>query len=355
MLAQADPHVVEMFRQLREENDVKRRELFMSAAVVGVAASTGVGDRVTLAVSGAGRPDAAAVAVVRSTLHAAMQLDDQLGSPAAAGLVAAQQQLTEAMLRASSADLRPALLSLHAEWTGLSGALAWDAGDYATAASRYETARETAHDAEDSDLAAYMLCGLSQLAIWQQRRRTAIDHAVAARAWVAQTEDRRLRAYVGMRMAEAAALNGQRTAVLDALDDAERDLDGLTPCNPAESRAYFVGAGMLESYRGSALAILGDAAPAADASRRAAALMTDPFVRDRAVTLLELSRPLVSLADIDEAADAIATAADLTEQNGSPRLASAIVDARHNLAPWSDARCVRDLDERLAARDIVSA
>ncbi|WP_327110102.1 hypothetical protein OHB12_19970 [Nocardia sp. NBC_01730] len=71
------------------------------------------------------------------------------------------------------------------------------------------------------------------------------------------------------------------------------------------------------------------------------------------MTLLELERALIQLGDIDEAAAAVAQAADLTDRNRSPRLSNAIKDGRAALAPWSGAQAVRDLDVRLAARDIV--
>ncbi|WP_433592338.1 helix-turn-helix domain-containing protein [Nocardia sp. CA-145437] len=303
----------------------------------------------------AGRADAAAINVVRSTLYAAMELDDKLGSPAAIGLVTAQQALTKAMLRDCAPELRPNLLSLYAEWHGLAGSLAADDGDQATALQRYEEGRELAHDAEDDDLAAYLLCHMSQLAVWQDRRRIAMDHAVAARSWVTDTQDRRLRAYVGIRLADAAARNGQRHAAMAALDEAEHALDGLGPCcHPSESRAYFVGPGLIESYRGLVLTKLGDAIPAAVASRRAVAQIEPTFVRDRAVTLLELAEPLELLGDIDEAAAVIGEAAELTDQNRSPRLANSIVTARHRLSPWAGTKAVRELDEQLDERDMVN-
>ncbi|WP_029926359.1 helix-turn-helix domain-containing protein [Nocardia otitidiscaviarum] len=354
-LANLSPPQTEVFRFARDPQDVQRRKLFHNT---GEAAAPDPDPDQSAAAErlahGAGRPDAQAVEIVRSTLYAAMQLDDQLGSPAATGLVTAQQHLTEAMLRDCDAALRPALLSLHAEWLGFAGALAWDVGDHATAANRYADAREAAHEAEDNDLAAYMLCHMSQLSIWQRRPRTAIDHAVAARSWVTDTDDRRLRAYVNIRMADAAALGGQPTVALRALEDAERDLAGLDLCHPSQSRAYFVGPGLLESYRGNVLANLGDSVAAAAASRRAVELMGSSYIRDRAMTMLEIATPLRQMDEIEEAAGVIGAAADLTRQNRSPRLAAAVVTARHGLAPWSGSSAVRDLDELLDARDIVN-
>ncbi|MGW0052605.1 helix-turn-helix domain-containing protein [Nocardia nova] len=361
MLAKAPEDVVARFDALRKPDgdDVKRRELFKAGAVgAGALATLGLGDgaeRASWLMSGAGRPDTAAVTLMRSTLHQAMQLDDLLGSPAAQGMVVAQQQVTEAMLRDCSAYLRPSLLALYAEWTGLAGSLAWDVREYATAGRLYTQARENAHEAEDSDLGAYMLCHLSQLATWQKRPRIAVDYAVAARSWVAQSEDRHLRAYVAVRNAEAAAIAGQRSACLESLDEADTALVGLQPVHPSQSRAYFMGAAIQESYRGNCLAILGAAGPAAEASRKALSMMQPEYVRDRAVTLLELEASLIQLDEIDEAAAAVGQAAELAEQNRSPRLAGAIAEGRHHLAPWADTRAIRELDEQLVARDIVRA
>ncbi|WP_433716815.1 hypothetical protein ACQP2U_39210 [Nocardia sp. CA-084685] len=199
-----------------------------------------------------------------------------------------------------------------------------------------------------------MLCHLSQLALWQHRPRVAVDYAVAARAWVAQSPDRPLRAYVAIRAAEAAAMAGQRQACLTALDEADRDIAGLEPCHPSQSRAYFVGGALLESYRGNCLTILREAAPAAEATRRALTLIPSHFTRDRAMSLLELERALIQLDEVDEAARVVGAAADLTAQNRSPRLIGAIRDGRRGLSPWAGSRTIRELDERLAERDIVA-
>src|SRR5690606_19200906 len=119
-----------------EGGDVDRRQLLKAAPVAAGLVTLGLqpGD---LFPGGPGRPDAAAVQVIRSTLHSAMQLDDMLGSPAAQGMVVAQTSVTEAMLRDCTAAIRPQVLALHAEWTGFAGCLAWDAGEYEAAARLY--------------------------------------------------------------------------------------------------------------------------------------------------------------------------------------------------------------------------
>lgn len=353
-LAQAPAEVAERFFQLRGEGgDVDRRQLLKAAPVAAGLVTLGLqpGD---LFPGGPGRPDAAAVQVIRSTLHSAMQLDDMLGSPAAQGMVVAQTSVTEAMLRDCTAAIRPQVLALHAEWMGFAGCLAWDAGEYEAAARLYMQARDMAHDAEDSDLGAYMLTHLAQLAIWQDRPRVAMDYAVAAQAWARDSRDQPLRAYVAMRMAEAAAMAGQKRACLDALAAAEVEIDGVEPSHPSTSRAYFVGSGMLESYKGGCLTLIGEPAEAVAASRRSLTMMDPTYTRDRAISLLELERGLIQLGEIDEAAAAVGEAVELTAQNRSPRLLGAIRDGRRDLSPWAGSRPVRELDVQLADRDILA-
>ncbi|MGV9540953.1 hypothetical protein ACWDSF_06470 [Nocardia beijingensis] len=358
MLSTVNADVERAFRLLydtQQEDDVDRRGFMTALGGLATLGLAGDAARAQWLMSGAGRPDEWALERLRATLFEAMLLDDALGSPAAQGMVIAQQQVTEAMLRDCPEGLRPAMLSLYSEWIGLAGALAWDQNDYTTAARLYHWARDLAHEAEDSDGAGYMLAGLSQLAIWQGKPRIAVDHAVAATAWVAHSSDQGLRAYVAMRTAEACATAGQRKGCLDALDAATRAMENVAPeLTPADSRAYYVSEAFLESYRGQCLSLLGDAAEAVEASRRAVAAIEPTRTRDLALTLLELERALIQLGDIDEAAAAVAQAADLTARNRSPRLSNAIRDGRAALAPWSSSQAVRELDARLTARDIVT-
>lgn len=365
LVAQASPETRQRFVVLAGgDDDVDRRQLLAIAAAAPVAPglltlglSGEQSERKAWLMSGAGKPDRRSVDLLRSTLWSAMQLDDTLGSPAAQGMTVAQQEVTEAVLRECDGVVRTAVISLHAEWLGFAGCLAWDAGEHAAAARMYHLALDTAHDAEDADLAAYMHCHLAQLAIWQDRPRVALDHAVAARSWVGDSHDMRLRAYADLRMAQAAALARQTRACLDALDRADREIgSGVSTAHPSESRAYFVSSALLESYRGECLLAIGDARSGVAATRRSIDMFAgEEFRRDKAMTLLDLEQALIRLGDIDEAAHAVAEAVELSDRCRSPRLAGAIMDARRALSPWAGSDAIRDLDSRLAARDMVLA
>ncbi|MGI5216237.1 helix-turn-helix domain-containing protein [Nocardia sp. CA-290969] len=361
MLHRASAEVRHAFQRLRtdtQEDDVDRRKFLISAALgAGGLSTLGVADnpaRVEWLMSGAGRPDTWAVERVRSTLYESMLIDDALGSPAAQGMVIAQQQLTEALLESCPEPLRTDLVALHGEWLGFAGCLAWDQGDHSTAARLYHRGRDLAHDAEDSDGAAYMLAHLSQLALWQKRPRVAVDHAVAAQSWVARSADIALRAYISMRAADAYAASEQEAAAMAALDAAERDLEKVPAAmGPADSRAYFADRALMISFRGGCLSMLGRHAEAVEASRAAVEAIDPTRTRDRAMVMLELERALIGVGDVDEAAAVVADAVQITDQNRSPRLASAILDGRRALSPWAGSTAVRALDGELARRDMV--
>ena len=367
LLASASDDVLEQFRRIRnrtsgQEDTMDRRTLFVASSAVAAGALTALGltsdadERARWLMSGAGRPDRDSLTLVRGTLHQAMLLDDAMGSAAAEGMVIAQQSLTEAMLRKSTPTLRPELLALNAQFLGFAGCLAWDVGDHGNAARLYKLARETAHDATDVDVYAYMLCHMSQLSLAMKRPRGALDDAVAARSWVAQSGDVRLRAYTEMRVAEAAASNGQRRACLDALATAEHEIGdaGIAgEVSPDVSLAYFTTPALLESYRGWCWSLLGEPEKAVVASRHAVDLTDPRRARDKAMMLMELERAYIQQHDIDHAAGAVCEAAELVERNRSPRLIKAVMEGRQLLTPWASSRAVRELDAVLAERDMV--
>lgn len=355
------PEARRVFQYLLDGEDPEEQvtqQLISSMPVGGLATlglSRDVAARAEWLLSGAGRPDMRVVERIRTTLHDQMLNDDLLGAPAAQGTVISQQELAEALLLSCPEALKPHLLSVYAEATGFAGCLAWDMDDVATARRLYNLARDAAHEAEDNDLSAYVLCHLSQLALWEGKPRIGVDDAVAAVAWAKDSRDILLRSYTNVRAAHAYAKAGQRKGCLDALEVAEADLRNVHGNTPADSRAYFHGPGLFYSYKGECLGLLGDHKEAAVASRKALTLIDADKIRDTALSMLDLHRALLRLNEVDEAAKWLGDAAVLTETNRSRRLISALSDARKGLAPWSRDPAVRRLDERLASRDIVLA
>src|SRR5690349_18617576 len=76
------------------------------------------------------------------------------------------------------------------------------------APKRVARARAAAHQAQNTELGAFVLCNMSHLASWRGQARIGIDHALAAQGWAIQTDDARLQAYAFDVGARALAMDG---------------------------------------------------------------------------------------------------------------------------------------------------
>ncbi len=77
------------------------------------------------------------------------------------------------------------------------------------------------------------------------------------------------------------------------------------------------------------------------------------FVRNRAITTLDLGVAYIHFNEIDQAAVEVGNAAYLALHNRSARLVEQIHAARAQMAPWQDSGAVKALDQRLAAYHLV--
>src|SRR5262249_5174933 len=212
----------------------------------------------------------------------------------------------------------------------------------------YETARAAAHEAQDTELGAFVLCNLSHLATWRRQARVGIDHALAAMGWATQTDDKRLQAYAYDVAARAFAMDGQDRAALNALDQARRALD--EPDGRPTTHVYFFGAGQLASTESTCYLYLGDSDRGAGAAERALEGIDGSFVRHLAMTLLRLGLRRLARHKPGGAggAAAIADAARPAAHNRSARLVGQLRAGWRELEPWHDAPEVKDVRDQLA-------
>jgi hypothetical protein len=82
-------------------------------------------------------------------------------------------------------------------------------------------------------------------------------------------------------------------------------------------------------------------------AERALELIEPTFVRNQAMVTLKLSSAHAQTKEIDQAASALAEAAELAVRNRSPRLTDRLLETRTALRPWGTTGAVRELDERL--------
>jgi tetratricopeptide (TPR) repeat protein len=303
-------------------------------------------ERFVAAVHDPGRVDSTTIGWLEQVLTNCMQQDDSLGPYAVLDTVLVQRSLADVMLRECEDHLRSRLLSVFANFSRYAGWLSFDLRDFDGANYYYEQARSAAHDAQNAELGALVLCNLSHLATWRGRPRTGIDHAVAAQAWAGQTDDLLLRAYAADVAARAYAMDRQEKPCLKQIEVAQ---EYVTKPQTVPTLVPFYNPGLLDSIHGLCLLSLDQPALAVEHHEKSLEGIDPAYVRNFAFNKAYLSMAQARSEDIDAAANTLGDAAELSTYNRSPRLVQQVHTVRDELTPWEDALAVRQLDERLQA------
>ncbi|MGH4016630.1 MAG: hypothetical protein ACRDSL_22395 [Pseudonocardiaceae bacterium] len=301
-------------------------------------------ERVASVLSGSSRVDAPTIEDIDAVLWSCRRQDHALGPHAAFDTVLAQRQLARSLLPECPSTLRPRLLSVLSESSRQAGWLSFDLNEFDDAGYYYEDARALAHEAQNAQRGAFVLCEMSHLATWRGMPRTGIDHAVAAGQWASRTGDQQLRAYTFDVAARAYAADGQRDACLTALDAAHAALPAAGDHTAGSVASYDEAAHIM--IRGWCHLELHDSQRAVDYAQQALSGLDPSFVRDTAFTTVDLSRAYVQCQEIDEAARLLGDASELAAGNSSARLTGRLHQARAQLQPWHDTSAVRELDDR---------
>ena len=308
-------------------------------------------ERIIKTIESPGRVDEQVIAHIDDVLWIARCQDDTLGPHAALDTVLAQRNLVRLLLPECSARLRPQLLTTFGVSSTLAGWLSFDLKDFTNAEYYYGHARTTAHQAHNDELAAYVLCNMSRMATWIGKPREGIEHAVAAQGWVRRTSNRHLQGYAGDVAADAYAADGSHDDCMRELDHAHAVLDGPNGEPSRIGPSYDVGA--LASIRGACLLRLGHTRDAVQTIEASLSLLEPSYVRDIAFTTIDLSLAYAKVGEIEHAAELVGDAGVLATRNSSGRLMDRVRAARAELTQWQQTPAVRELDERLAACQIV--
>lgn len=306
--------------------------------------------RVVNGIATPSRIDSSAIDHIEAVLWHARKQDDILGPQAALHTILSQRNVIRWILADCPTPLRSKILSLHSVASRLAGWLSFDMGDYKGAALYYEQARNFAHEARNSALAAQVLCNMSHLATWQGAARLGIDHAVAAQKWAAQTDDVPLQAYTHQVAARAYAADNLPVA-LKELNTAEEHLALADPYRV--SVVHFNDAAQLAADRSRCHLLLNLPDQAADEAQRALELTDGSFVRNRAFTTLYLGRARFAANEMKEAARIIGDSVELAVQNRSPRFVAELRDSLSDLSRWRDEPAVIDLRTRCIESGII--
>ncbi|WP_280366951.1 hypothetical protein [Nocardia wallacei] len=277
---------------------------------------------------------------LRTTVHAAIQLDDKLGTNAARPIIEAQAKTCTALLRDCPPSLKPELQSLTAKATASTAWAVWDQGDVRRADELFQRAYRHAEEAGDTDVAAGVLCYRTKLTIATHQYSRAADLADAM--LVIPARDGRVIDFRRLCAAKAFATAGRHRdgwAQLNRVTD-----DYAEQTTPDESYCYYHSRWATGKTIAQCLALSGDLDAAANSIDATLPLIPMHMKRDRAKGYLDLAQAAAEI-DIDRACAAAQNAIDLTRGWTSYRVRQVYADTRAHLEPWASTRAVRQLDD----------
>lgn len=333
-------------------NSMKRRDVLRTLGWAATAASMyqaidpDAQARLTSVIHHANQIDSHTIDHIEAILWRCQRQDDALGPQAVLNTVLAQRDLVRTLLPQCPEAHRARMLSVLSNASRHAGWLSFDLNDFRSAEYYYEDARTLAHQAENAELGAFVLCNMSHLATWRQRSRTGIDHAVAAVEWAKRTDDSRLHAYAADVAARAYAADRQPTACLEALDVAETE---LAKSDSRSSYIYFYDEGLLFSTRSACYLELGEAERAAEYAQESMDRLDKSYQRNLAMSTIKLATARAHSNEPEEAVRLLGDAGEIASCNSSARIIENLRQCRASMTRWESSRAVRELDTRLAS------
>lgn len=209
-------------------------------------------------------------------------------------------------------------------------------------------ALRSAYDAQDWDLASYVLGSLSFEAVSDQRPADA--RALRDAAWdlASQRANPRTRAWVAALGSELHARDGDEAASRQLLDDAYTAI-AQTRDEPSWKGVGWFDEARLDAYEGGNLVLLGRYEAAAQRLRHSLGRLDPDRLKHRCTLSADLAMALVHLGEIDEActraSDALTLATAISHQESVHRVRR----AHTHLLRWRNHPGVRELTERLEA------
>ncbi|MFC0042457.1 helix-turn-helix domain-containing protein [Actinomadura rayongensis] len=310
---------------------------------------TGERDRVLGALRNPRRIDETTVAHLERSLEHYQLQAETFGPTATFQVATTQREIVGAFVKEAPEELRSRLLTLYARLADMIGCQFYDLGDYRTAQHYFEEARTAAHDAKNMELAAYVLCNMSQMATHQGKPRVGMDHAVAAQAWAAQIDSPAIRGYAYDVAAYAYATEQDARRTRYAHEQEFAEIQAMKAA-PQELAAwwYRYGEAFYWGMRSRTSLIVGDTQDSVDSADRSLQFVNKAHVREHALTVLDRAHALIKQGNAPEASKSVEIAATLSGINTSTSIRKGISGARKALKPWQRTRAVRDLDETLA-------
>ena len=271
------------------------------------------------------RVDAQVVENLSVTLAQCKRLEDKLGPREVLDTVVAQHGLARRLLVGCPEQWRKPLIVVDSSIASAIGGYLINMGHPQEATRYFQRARKAGHDAGNPVCAAYAAANASLAAFVRRDTCAAVDMAAVARSLAARTDDMRLKALAEQMAAAAYALDGQYGPCMAASARAHDMLTHAT-VGAADSPAYYMHHGTVDSQRSLFLCLLGKPKQALEAASSASARFDRTYVGSYAHCQVRLGNALVLSSEIDEAARVLGDAA--SHASLSPRLTQELHAAR---------------------------
>lgn len=250
-------------------------------------------------------------------------------------------------------QVRREMFTAASELAYLSGWMAFDNAEHATAQQFFTIAMKLAAEADDPPMAGHVLRAMAHQAVDLGHPRQALDLAAASmqgQRYALATP--RERALFGVVHARALAATDQKRAAAAALVHAEDDLAAAKPGDEEPNRVFFFGEASLAHQTACTLRDTGDLPGAERQFRRSVRTRkAATFTRTHAVTLGYLGAVQARQGSIEEACATWSRALDAMDGVRSGRTRQVAVDMRSVLSPFRQRgiRAVAELDARAAS------
>ena len=222
--------------------------------------------------------------------------------------------------------------------------------DLRAAEVSYRLALGASKEAEDWDLAAYVLGSLAFQAVSDSRPRD--GRAIVDAAWqlASARAAPRTRAWAASLASEIYARDGEESRSGRLMEAAWRAIDG-TRSTPSWKGIGWFDEAKLSGYEGGNLALLGRYGDAEQHLRRALRSLDHARVKHRSTSTVDLALVLVARkdADVDQVCGHAMEGLDLALQIGHQESVERVVRVQFQLRRWRTHPAVRQLAERLQA------
>jgi tetratricopeptide (TPR) repeat protein len=244
--------------------------------------------------------------------------------------------------------MRPRLAAIASEAAVEAGLVCCDQREFPASRSYYRLATELAHEADDPLLGAFAFGSLSSNLLTEVGDRSgAVSLLERARTLAARGGSPMTEAYLAAAEAEAQAKMGDADAALRALDRIDGALDRSNGGKELPW-LYWFDPGVIAGWKGQSYLRVGRLGDAETLLATALSSWDRSFVRDRAITLVDLASVRLHQGEPDECCRVAGEALDIAMATSSPRLVQRVRDLRDELQPRSGCSGVRALDEKLA-------